>query len=155
MPNTLFTRIVSKHAKEDEWNISTLIPFKGEIIIYDIDENYPYERLKVGDGESLPKDLPFNSFMPIIDSGILYSTEWSLVDNKYSQTVPVKGISPITPIVLVDCALQSDDIDANLEILEAWKLVSVIDVVQAQDSLIFYSFDIPTINIPVNIGFFN
>lgn len=31
----------------------------GELIIYDIDENYSYKRLKIGDGETLINSLPF------------------------------------------------------------------------------------------------
>lgn len=57
----LKARVVQKHATESEWNSSELIPFQGEIVVYDIDENYRYERMKIGDGVTLVKDLPFSS----------------------------------------------------------------------------------------------
>lgn len=70
----LNTRIVNKHDIEVNWLNCKTPPYKGEIIIYDIevDENgntldlpegrttpYTYERLKIGDGKNLVKDLPF------------------------------------------------------------------------------------------------
>jgi len=34
-------------------------PLKGEIIIYSKDENYDYDRIKIGDGISNVNSLPF------------------------------------------------------------------------------------------------
>ena len=53
------TRIIHKHDSEANWNLISFIPKQGEIIVYDIDENYTYERIKIGDGEADVKDLPF------------------------------------------------------------------------------------------------
>ena len=54
------TRIVHKHDIEANWNKAmNFIPKQGELIVYDIDENYNYERFKIGDGFSNVKDLPF------------------------------------------------------------------------------------------------
>lgn len=54
------TRIVQKHDTESNWNKATnFIPMKGELIIYDADENYNSARFKVGDGETLVSALPF------------------------------------------------------------------------------------------------
>ena len=55
----LSTRIIHKHDLEANWNLISFIPNQGEIIVYDIDENYTYERIKIGDGETDVKDLPF------------------------------------------------------------------------------------------------
>jgi len=67
------TRIVHKHDIEKHWNnASNFYPYKGEIIIYDIETGdgdlpegrtapYTYERIKIGDGVRLVKDLPFAS----------------------------------------------------------------------------------------------
>lgn len=56
----LNTRIVHKHDVESNWLLATnFTPMAGEIIVYDIDENYSYERLKVGDGVTNVNDLPF------------------------------------------------------------------------------------------------
>lgn len=53
-------RIIQKHDIEANWEKAVnFSPMKGEVIIYDIDENYNYERLKIGDGETNVNDLPF------------------------------------------------------------------------------------------------
>lgn len=60
MPEKIIqTRIINKHATEEEWNASDFIPKQGEFIIYDIDDIYNYERLKIGDGERNATSLPF------------------------------------------------------------------------------------------------
>ena len=56
----LKARIVHKHDTEANWLKATnFIPKQGEIIIYDIDDNYNYERVKVGDGKTVVSALPF------------------------------------------------------------------------------------------------
>jgi len=53
-------RIVLKHDVESNWKLAIgFTPMTGEIIIYDVDENYSYERLKIGDGVHNVNDLPF------------------------------------------------------------------------------------------------
>lgn len=53
-------RIILKHDTAENWALATnFIPKKGEVIIYDIDDNYNYERFKIGDGKTIAKDLPF------------------------------------------------------------------------------------------------
>lgn len=57
---TLNTRIQQKHDIELNWNKAiNFIPKIGEIIVYDIDENYTYERFKIGDGTKTIIELPF------------------------------------------------------------------------------------------------
>lgn len=54
------TRLINKHDTEANWLKATgFIPKQGEIIVYDIDDNYTYERFKIGDGVSNVNDLPF------------------------------------------------------------------------------------------------
>ena len=54
------SRIVHKHDVELNWNKATnFIPKQGEIIVYDIDSNHSYERIKIGDGVTNVNDLPF------------------------------------------------------------------------------------------------
>lgn len=54
------TRIVHKHDTEANWLLATgFTPKQGELIIYDIDSNYNYERIKIGDGVQNVNDLPF------------------------------------------------------------------------------------------------
>lgn len=57
---SLNSRIINKHDVEANWVKATnFIPKQGETIVYDIDENYTYERFKIGDGITLVNDLPF------------------------------------------------------------------------------------------------
>lgn len=57
---TLNTRIIHKHDVEENWlKAINFIPKQGEIIVYDIDNTSPYERVKIGDGINLVSDLPF------------------------------------------------------------------------------------------------
>ena len=57
---TFKTRIIQKHDIEANWQKATnFIPKQGEIIVYDIDSNHNYERIKIGDGEHIPNNLPF------------------------------------------------------------------------------------------------
>lgn len=54
------TRLINKHDTETNWLKATgFIPKQGEIIVYDVDDNYTYERFKIGDGVSNVNDLPF------------------------------------------------------------------------------------------------
>lgn len=55
------SRIIHKHDVESNWLLATnFTPKQGEIIVYDVDSNYNYERLKIGDGEHNVNDLPFS-----------------------------------------------------------------------------------------------
>ena len=56
----LNARIVHKHDTELNWSKATnFIPKQGEIIVYDIDTTYAYERMKIGDGKTVVSALPF------------------------------------------------------------------------------------------------
>lgn len=60
MANKINTRLQQKHDIEANWKKATnFIPLTGEIIIYDKDDNYDYDRIKIGDGETLVDLLPF------------------------------------------------------------------------------------------------
>lgn len=58
-------RIINKHDTEENWiKAVNFTPELGEIIVYDIDLNYDYERIKIGDGKTLVSSLPFvNDFI--------------------------------------------------------------------------------------------
>ena len=57
---TFQTRIINKHDTEAKWNEKIdFIPNQGEIIVYDIDDNHNYERIKIGDGISTVNELLF------------------------------------------------------------------------------------------------
>lgn len=73
---------------------------KGEIIVYDIDDNYAYERMKIGDGETNVNALPFISetFKPDWDAAegepghIANRTHWSKTDIA-AEVLPETNIS--------------------------------------------------------------
>ena len=56
----LNSRIIHKHDIEANWlKAENFVPKQGELIVYDVEENYNYERFKIGDGENCVNDLPF------------------------------------------------------------------------------------------------
>jgi hypothetical protein len=63
------------HGTAAEWENSNYIPKDGEIIIYDVDENYNYKRIKVGNGSDIVSVLPFLD--EDIASRILALETWS------------------------------------------------------------------------------
>lgn len=55
-------RIIHKHDTEANWiKAVNFVPKTAEIIVYDADENYAYERFKIGDGVTAVNDLEFYS----------------------------------------------------------------------------------------------
>ena len=63
------SRIIHKHDIEAHWLLAeNFVPKQGEIIVYDIDENYNYERFKIGDGVANVSDLPFVSDIILSDT---------------------------------------------------------------------------------------
>lgn len=57
---TIASRIINKHDVESNWNSSSFVPQKGELVIYDIDSNHAYERFKIGDGVNTVPNLPWS-----------------------------------------------------------------------------------------------
>ena len=81
-----FSRIVHKHDTEANWNKATnFIPLQGEIIIYDIDQNHNYSRVKVGNGATTVTNLPF-----IIDSPLITTAD---IDTICSSTISVAAMN--------------------------------------------------------------
>ena len=81
------SRIQHKHDLEINWNKAlNFIPKIGEIIVYDIDENYTYERIKIGDGKTTVINLPF-----ITDNLVLITPEE--IDAICSATTNVNIVS--------------------------------------------------------------
>ena len=66
---TLKTRIVLKHDSEENWDLATFKPLKGEMIVYDADANHSMPRIKIGDNENIPENLPF-LFETVADTDI-------------------------------------------------------------------------------------
>lgn len=56
----LSSRIIHKHDVAANWIKATnFVPKQGEIVVYDIDADYTYERIKIGDGVRNVNALPF------------------------------------------------------------------------------------------------
>ena len=88
------SRIQHKHDIEANWlKASNFIPKIGEIIIYDPDENYPFSRVKIGDGNTNVNNLPL-----ITDGEYLKKTgDWMTgpfgltLDVGYGLNLPTSG----------------------------------------------------------------
>ena len=60
MAKTIQTRVQNKHDIEANWLLATnFIPLAGEIIIYDVDNDHPKIRAKIGNGANLLSELPW------------------------------------------------------------------------------------------------
>lgn len=97
------SRIVHKHDVESNWlKAENFIPLKGELIIYDIDENYTYERFKIGDGATLVNNLPFaleNNVSIGSDNTILADNSFSAGFNNIAGGKAFKIVAEPTGIV--------------------------------------------------------
>lgn len=107
----LNTRMISKHDTQAKWeNVSDFIPYKGEIIVYDRDDNYSYERFKIGDGITAINDLSFATIQP----------DWSqnnenAADYVKNRTHYVEGVEEI--VVLPETTI-TPDTDGQYNITE-------------------------------------
>ena len=73
---TVKTRVFNKHDIETNWaKAVNFIPKKGEIIIYDEDDNHSCPRFKVGDGETVVSSLPFTT--DVLGKTVFESEEYS------------------------------------------------------------------------------
>ena len=82
------TRIINKHETEANWMLTTnFVPKQGELIIYDKDENYSYERFKIGDGATDVNSLPFAGADEIdaLKSDLANKASTDYVDNKVAE----------------------------------------------------------------------
>ena len=50
MAKEINVRIGNKYDTAENWTKASFIPLKGEFIIYAPDNDFPYERIKIGDG---------------------------------------------------------------------------------------------------------
>ena len=67
------------HKTASEWTASNYTPAIGEMVIYDIDSNYNYERFKIGNGTSTVEELPFTTNIHIQDTppiGATFGALW-------------------------------------------------------------------------------
>lgn len=78
------SRIIHKHETEANWLLATnFIPKQAEVIVYDIDDNYDYERIKIGDGVQNVNDLPFvNDYISITEIDEICNQTYQDATNK-------------------------------------------------------------------------
>lgn len=75
--NSLNLRIIHTHDTEENWNKTVeFIPKAGEVIVYDVDNTFNYERFKIGDGVTVVQELPFTITAAI---GALFSVEDNVI----------------------------------------------------------------------------
>lgn len=104
------SRIQHKHDTAANWSKATnFAPKAGELIIYDIDDNYSYPRIKIGDGTTNIDLLPFtdkelatveyvNSILSSAGGGVgieyvgTIGTAWEGSAALYTQTIPMAGL---------------------------------------------------------------
>lgn len=81
------SRLIQKHDTEAHWNLATnFIPKQGEIIIYDVDNQYDYERFKIGDGITNVNKLPF-TLHTITNSDVVAALGFNASYNASTNTV--------------------------------------------------------------------
>lgn len=102
-------RIVNKHDVEANWLKATnFIPKQGEIIVYDKDSTYNYERFKIGDGSTVVSSLPFadaNKVDKVAGKGL------STNDYTTAEKTKLAGIAEGANKTVVDNALSSSSIN--------------------------------------------
>lgn len=82
------TRIQLKSDTEANWNkVPNFVPLDGEFIIYSVDNEHSYCRLKVGDGTTTISNLSF------IDSGTINGEEVEIVKKVTFSQFPQPGSS--------------------------------------------------------------
>lgn len=83
------------HKTAAEWALmSDYIPALGELIIFDIDNDYNYERIKIGNGVSLIEELPFTTNIHIQDTppvGASFGALW--IDTSEISEVGAEEVS--------------------------------------------------------------
>lgn len=108
----LFGRIINKHDIEANWlKAVNFIPKKAELIVYDVDDTYSYERFKIGDGIHTVSELPFSQVQPDWDQ--IDETQPDFIKNKPDE---VDALEVACETGLIDPVTASDGsifVDAN------------------------------------------
>lgn len=101
------TRIIHKHDTEANWNKAVnFIPIQGEIIVYDIDEIYNYERVKIGDGIRKVNDLPFVDVQS--DWNQSDSTQIDFIKNKPLEETEDDAMEMLAEMGIIDPVIDED-----------------------------------------------
>ena len=107
---TFNTRIVHKHDTEANWlKAVNFIPKQGEIIVYDIDTTYTYERFKIGDGKTLVSALPFAN--DALKSAL--EAEIGVVDDKVDAVSALVGDTAVSE--QISSAISSQEVATSAQ----------------------------------------
>lgn len=82
----------------------------------------------------------------------LTAAGWTGSAAPFSQQVSCSIVAADTPAIFIDPQTNSSDINANIEIVNAWALCTLKDPAPGAGTLTFYCTEKPTINIPVKVG---
>lgn len=94
--NIFQSRIIHKHDVEANWlKAVNFIPKKGEIIVYDVDGTYTYERIKIGDGVAAVSALPFADNHVTQEISALNTTV-NNVSTKVDEVSELVGDTPVS-----------------------------------------------------------
>lgn len=76
------SRVINKHDTEANWSASSFIPMQGEIVVYDKDDTFNYERIKIGDGSTKVDSLPIvnQTQVLMLSAGDMSTTEFAVTD---------------------------------------------------------------------------
>lgn len=97
----LNSRMVQKHDIEANWLKATnFTPLQGELIVYDVDENYSYERVKMGDGVTNVNELPFISLQA--DWNQSDETKIDFIKNKPIEETEDDALEMLTEMGILD-----------------------------------------------------
>lgn len=117
----LNSRIIHKHDTEANWNKATgFTPKQGEIIVYDRDSTYSYERFKIGDGITNINSLPFAD-----DNKVDKTTFQQLIGDTSVSDQISSAVGGLKQPFYIE-ATRSDDVTLNIttpiaDILAAYK----------------------------------
>ena len=124
------------HGTEAEWSSSSYIPKQGEIVVYDRDDNCDIERIKIGNGIDLVKDLKF------IDDNYYTQSE---VDELLSNFQPKNLIVEYTDKQYVYVTHDSDTIcdaaEAGIEVkfFDGYEYLNLLEYSKNQHFAVFYT----------------
>lgn len=97
---TIKTRIQMKHDTQANWDKATgFIPRAGEIIIYDVDSNYAYPRIKIGNGTTAVPSLPFLSNLDEIANVIMSLDASDPTASSETSTTFISNISQTDGVI--------------------------------------------------------
>lgn len=106
----LLGRIIHKHDIEENWDKATgFIPQQGEIIVYDIDDNYEYERFKIGDGKTTVINLPFQKTNINDLKAVSYDVAQELTEEQKAQAKLNIGVKDTPPEVIISDVEPADE----------------------------------------------